>query len=78
MTYLCSYTPTVVPWLERSWAIYVGDRHGNLALVCRDPEISCAEPVPVVARPRPHLMPSGAWGTSVGAADAPAGSPLPV
>ena len=48
MTYLCSYTPTVLPWLERSWALYVGDRHGNLALVYRDPEISCAEPVPLV------------------------------
>ena len=54
-TYLCSYTPTVLPWLERSWALYVGDRHGNLALVYRDPEISCAEPVPLVARTRPHV-----------------------
>ena len=25
--YLCSFTPTVLPWLEKSWAIYVGDRH---------------------------------------------------
>ena len=54
-TYLCSYTPTVLPWLERSWALYVGDRHGNLALVYRDAEISCAEPVPLVARKRPHV-----------------------
>ena len=54
-TYLCSYTPTVLPWLERSWALYVGDRHGNLALVYRDPEISCAEPVPLVARKQPHV-----------------------
>ncbi len=57
-TYLCSYTPTVQPWLERSWALYVGDRHGNLALVYRDPAISCAEPVPLVSRPRPHVVPS--------------------
>ncbi|HUT32901.1 MAG TPA: NPCBM/NEW2 domain-containing protein [Planctomycetota bacterium] len=56
-TYLCSYTPTVQPWLERSWALYVGDRHGNLALVYRDPAISCAEPLPLVPRPRPHLLP---------------------
>ncbi len=56
-TYLCSFTPTVLPWLERSWAIYVGDRHGNLALVYRDPEISCAEPVPLITRPRPHVLP---------------------
>jgi len=55
-TYLCSYTPTVVPWLERSWALYVGDRHGNLALVYRDPAISCAEPVPLVRRRRPHVL----------------------
>ena len=55
-TYLCSYTPTVRPWLARSWALYVGDRHGNLALVYRDPEISCAEPRPVVASPRPHEL----------------------
>ena len=54
-TYLCSYTPTVLPWLERSWALYVGDRHGNLALVYRDPEISCAEPVPLVPRGQPHV-----------------------
>lgn len=52
-TYLCSFTPTVVPWLERSWGLYVGDRHGNLALVYRDPGISCAEPVPVVTRQCP-------------------------
>jgi hypothetical protein len=57
-TYLASYTPTVVPWRERSWALYVGDRHGNLALVHRDPRISCAEPVPIVARPRPQLTPT--------------------
>ena len=54
-TYLCSYTPTVLPWLEKSWALYVGDGHGNLALVYRDPEISCAEPVPLVARAQPHV-----------------------
>lgn len=56
-TWLCSYTPTVVPWLEWTWAIYVADRHGNLALVYRDAEISCAEPVPLAPRPRPPVMP---------------------
>ncbi|MDI9603150.1 MAG: NPCBM/NEW2 domain-containing protein [Acidobacteriota bacterium] len=59
-TYLCSYTPTVVPWLANSWALYVGDRHGNLALICRDLSISCFEPVPVITTPRPHLRPSPA------------------
>lgn len=54
-TFLCSYTPTVVPWLEKSWAVYVADRHGNVALVWRDPAISCTEPVPLVPRPRPHV-----------------------
>jgi hypothetical protein len=60
-TYLCSFTPTVVPWHEGTWALYVGDRHGNLALVYRDPAISCAEPVPLIARPRPHVIPPAAW-----------------
>ena len=66
--YLCSYTPTVLPWLERSWALYVGDRQGNLALVYRDPEISCAEPVPLVVRPRPPVRPAAPPDT--GATDA--------
>jgi hypothetical protein len=56
-TYLCSYTPTVQPWLARTWALYVGDARGNLALVYRDPDISCAEPVPLVPRPRPLAHP---------------------
>jgi hypothetical protein len=55
-TYLCSYTPTVQPWLARTWALYVGDRQGNLALVYRDPDISCAEPVPLVPHARPAIM----------------------
>ncbi|NQT88193.1 PD40 domain-containing protein, partial [bacterium] len=54
-TYLCSFTPTCVPWLENAWALYVGDRHGNLALVYRDPAISCFEPAPLVRRPKPHV-----------------------
>lgn len=62
-TYLCAYTPTVQPWLERSWALYVGDRHGNLALVHRAPEISCAEPVPLVARPMPAPLCAAPAGT---------------
>jgi hypothetical protein len=55
--WLCSYTPTVQPWLEKSWALYVADRHGNLALVYRDPAISLAEPVPLTRRPMPHVRP---------------------
>lgn len=57
-TYLCAYTPTVLPWLERSWALYVGDRRGTIALLHRDPSISCAEPVPLVPRPAPHPFPA--------------------
>ncbi len=61
--YLASFTPTVVPWLERSWALYAGDRHGNLALIHRDPAISTAEPVPLVPRPWPHPLPPARPGT---------------
>jgi len=57
-TWLCAYTPTALPWLESTWAIYLADRHGNLALVYRDPDISCAEPVPLAPRPHPHVLPS--------------------
>lgn len=57
-TYLCSFTPTVQPWLEETWGLYVGDRHGNLALVYRDAEISCFEPVPLIRRPQPRVIPS--------------------
>lgn len=81
-TWLCSYTPTVLPWLEWTWGIYVADQHGNLALVYRDPDISCAEPVPLATRPRPFAMPSlransdaeDAWATVV-LADVHAGMP---
>lgn len=47
----------MLPWVPNSWAIYVGDQHGNLALVYRDEAISCAEPVPLVPRPAPHALP---------------------
>jgi len=67
-TWLCSYTPTVLPWLEKSWALYVADRHGNLALVYRDGAISCQEPVPVIERPLPHVRPAAP--DSAGATDA--------
>jgi hypothetical protein len=69
-TWLCSYTPTVVPWLETSWALYVADRHGNLGLVYRDPEISCAEPVPLAGRPQPHVLPPAPSDTGARDADA--------
>jgi len=69
-TWLCSYTPTVVPWLEWTWAIYVADRHGNLALVYRDPEISCAEPVPLIPRPHPHVIPCSSQATDAQDAEA--------
>lgn len=56
-TYLCSFSPTALPWLENTWGIYVGDRHGNLALVYRDSETSVAEPVPLVRRAAPNTLP---------------------
>lgn len=68
--YLCSFTPTVVPCLEWSWALYVGDRHGNLGLVYRDPDIACAEPVPLTPRPRPHVLPPAPGDTDSTAATA--------
>ena len=68
--WLCSYTPTVLPWLEKSWAIYVADRHGNLALVYRDPAISLAEPVPLVRRPRPAIRPPAGADTADTASEA--------
>jgi len=68
--YLCSYTPTVVPWLERSWGVYVGDEHGDLALVYRDPTISCAEPVPLAPRPKPPAMVSATRDTDAQDAEA--------
>jgi len=69
-TWLCSYTPTVLPWLESSWALYVADRHGNLGLVYRDPEISCAEPTPLIARPLPHVLPPAPQDTGTRDAEA--------
>ena len=69
-TWLCSYTPTVLPWLETTWALYVADRHGNLGLVYRDPDISCAEPMPLVPRPQPHVLPPAPAGTDSREADA--------
>ena len=69
-TYLCSFTPTVLPWLENSWAIYVGDRHGNLGLVYRDAKISCAEPIPLVASPRPQVLSATQAGSDADDAEA--------
>lgn len=69
-TYLCSYSPTAVPWHENTWAIYIGDRRGNLALIYRDPEISLAEPVPVARRRVPaKLTPSDAATVESGEAE---------
>jgi hypothetical protein len=69
-TWLCSYTPTVVPWLETTWGLYVADRHGNLGLVYRDPELSCAEPLPLVTRRQPHELPAASSDTELRDGDA--------
>jgi hypothetical protein len=55
--WLCAFTPTARPWLANTWGLYVADAHGNLALVYRDAEISCVEPVPLTARRRPAAIP---------------------
>ena len=55
-TFLLCYTPTVQPWHEWTWAIYISDRHGNKALVYRDAEISVTEPIPLVPSRRPPVI----------------------
>jgi hypothetical protein len=50
--YLCVYDPQA-----KNHAIYWIDRDGNKALVYRDPEIACQDPMPLGARPRPPVVP---------------------
>ncbi|MFV1965359.1 MAG: hypothetical protein ACC628_08045 [Pirellulaceae bacterium] len=43
----------------RSYGIFLIDRDGHRELLAWDAEISCNQPVPLAARPVPHLRPSG-------------------
>jgi hypothetical protein len=67
--FLLSYTPTIVPWRQRSWAIYVADRHGTKALLWRDRTISTTEPIPLVPTRRPHVLRTPRPGTDRSAFD---------
>lgn len=39
------------------YGLYLVDVYGNKELIYRDPEISCFSPVPLRARPIPHILP---------------------
>jgi hypothetical protein len=43
---------------EQPFAIYWIDKDGRRELLAADPRISCNQPVPLVARPVPHVYPS--------------------
>jgi hypothetical protein len=45
---------------ENGLGLYVGDVHGNLELVYRDPAISSMYAMPIRPRPRPPIVPSAA------------------
>jgi len=38
--------------------IYLCDIHGNRELIYRDPDIACISPMPLAARPMPHVLPT--------------------
>ncbi|MCL2744886.1 MAG: discoidin domain-containing protein, partial [Planctomycetaceae bacterium] len=44
-------------WLGND-GIYLCDIHGNRELLYRDPTISCISPMPLAARPMPHVLPT--------------------
>ena len=50
--YLCVYDPAAT-----NRGIYWIDRWGNRELLYRDPQISCASPIPLRPRPRPPQLP---------------------
>ncbi|MBD3265507.1 SUMF1/EgtB/PvdO family nonheme iron enzyme [bacterium] len=41
-----------------NWAIYLADRFDNLTLLCEDPNYELLEPVPVIKRDTPPMIPS--------------------
>jgi len=44
--------------LSNGFGLYVMDTRGNRELLHRDPLLSCAVPIPLRKRPRPHMLPS--------------------
>jgi hypothetical protein len=50
--HLCVYDPAM-----RRHAIYLVDAFGNKELIHRDPGLSCLDPIPLRARPRPPVIP---------------------
>jgi hypothetical protein len=61
--YLCVYDPTskVTPEspIRASHGIYLVDSFGNRELIYRDPDISSHNPIPLVSRPAPPVIPDG-------------------
>ncbi|MHC4503646.1 MAG: HzsA-related protein [Planctomycetota bacterium] len=63
--YLCVYDSSMKPGVGRqgrrhvrgNYGIYLVDAFGNKELVYRDPAIACQSPMPLRARPKPHVMP---------------------
>ncbi len=64
--YLCVYDNA-----QSNYGIYLVDSFGNRELLYRDPAIACLDPIPLRARPRPHVVPTG---TIQAQADRPAGA----
>lgn len=62
--FLAAYSPNPYPasmaHIPRhdAFGIYLIDTLGGRELIYRDPEISCFEPLPVVPRPRPPVLPA--------------------
>ncbi len=46
------------PRHKRHFGIYLVDTFGNRVLIHEEPDISCASPMPLAARPRPPVIPS--------------------
>lgn len=57
--YLCVYAPKGDRSRNRkaNYGIYLVDSFGNRELIYRDPNISCLDPIPLRARPRPPEIP---------------------
>ena len=46
------------PYERGNYGIYLCDIHGNRELIYRDPEIASMSPMPLAARPIPHVLPT--------------------
>ena len=57
--FLVSHKPEGESWnTQNGYGIYLLDRQKKIRLVYRDPEISCWNPVPLLARPTPYILSS--------------------